>query len=165
MRCFWLAVLQGLEWCVWPKHSLSRIITEVAKQLHKPIDTYAHKGHLKSSLSTEQIMKTFIRALPKIRWIQNTLDHFACLNKHIKLTWVLENHLIFSEAGIKERKLPINILLSQMLSFHYPLKYCLHSSDCIFMQIIFGANLCACLKPHRYRIFHAFCSAAPQNRF
>lgn len=40
---------------VWPKHFLSPIVTEVAEQPHKPVETPPHNGHLKINASTEMV--------------------------------------------------------------------------------------------------------------
>lgn len=109
--------MQSKTATVWPKYFLSLILTGVAEQLHKPTDTSLHNGLVKISACGETIYwRLSLGGSLKQNEYKRSLDHFACLNEHIKLSWFLENHLIFS--GIKERKLPINTVFSQMFSFY-----------------------------------------------
>ena len=124
---------------VLPKHFLFLIVTETgwaASQAHRNLSP---QRPLENQASTATVSwRLSLGGSLKQNEYKRSLDHFALVST---LKWFLENYLIFSQARIKERKLPINILLSLMLSFgfffsNHPLRYSLHSSDCIFMHII-----------------------------
>lgn len=142
---------------VWPKHFLFLIVTEIgwaASQAHRNLSP---QRPLENQASTATVSwRLSLGGSLKQNEYKRSLEHFALVSN---LNWFLENYLIFSQARIKERKLPINILLSLMLSFVF-FFFLTILLDSLCIQVIvflcklsFGASrvsvcLCVCARVH-----------------